>query len=242
MSSNRHPFFVDSERTETFLINGNKICWVHRSDRNGDVILRKEWEDGRIEWFENGKLHNENGYAVLTSDGDEEYWLNGELRWSWLKYKDDFENPLNRDIDDPEFDFENTPYTKRLKDGTKVWYQGPNWFVRLEKDGSKLFCRNDYKGDWYVERAVRPDGSLEIFSDGEFIIKFKDGKYDYDAFQKAYKKRVKEYGEICPKYMSEDDFCKLRHNRFVKKVQVCFILIVSVPVLICSLLSLFGVL
>lgn len=34
---------------------------------------------GRVEWFQNGKLHREDGPAVEHDDGQEWWYLNGEL-------------------------------------------------------------------------------------------------------------------------------------------------------------------
>jgi hypothetical protein len=36
-----------------------------------------ETEDGSIEYYKNGRLHNEKGPAVIKKDGKQEYWLNG---------------------------------------------------------------------------------------------------------------------------------------------------------------------
>jgi hypothetical protein len=36
-----------------------------------------ELADGTLEWWQNNKLHRENGPAVIRADGSEEWWVNG---------------------------------------------------------------------------------------------------------------------------------------------------------------------
>ena len=59
---------------------------------NGKIIYRNEhgklhnengpavvWPDGGKDYYINGELHNENGPAVVESDGKMEFWVNGNL-------------------------------------------------------------------------------------------------------------------------------------------------------------------
>jgi hypothetical protein len=39
----------------------------------------KIYSDGRQEWYLNGKLHREDGPAIIHPDGTQEWWLNGKL-------------------------------------------------------------------------------------------------------------------------------------------------------------------
>lgn len=45
-----------------------------------DELYRIEYNSGEQRWFKYGygKLHRENGPAVILADGTEQYWLNGK--------------------------------------------------------------------------------------------------------------------------------------------------------------------
>jgi hypothetical protein len=47
---------------------------MHRED--GPAVV---YFDGDKEWWINGKLHRKNGPAVEINNGDEEWWLDGKL-------------------------------------------------------------------------------------------------------------------------------------------------------------------
>jgi hypothetical protein len=66
---------IDSFKTEAgtfYYKKGTDIS--HRVDGPA-----REWSDGDKEWWINGQLHREDGPAVEYSNGTKQYWINGEL-------------------------------------------------------------------------------------------------------------------------------------------------------------------
>ena len=69
------------------LPNGIKI-WsneegkLHRDD--GPAMI---WADGTEEWFFNGKRHRTDGPAAIWADGTEEWWLNNK-KYSFQEWAD----------------------------------------------------------------------------------------------------------------------------------------------------------
>ncbi len=51
-----------------------------------------EWESGGKWWYKNGWFHRKDGPAVIYSDGDKEWWLNGICVWDSDFDKLDFTN------------------------------------------------------------------------------------------------------------------------------------------------------
>ena len=53
---------------------------LHRDD--GPAVVRA---NGSQEWYRDGQRHREGGPAVIYADGSEEYWEHGERRYPQLK-------------------------------------------------------------------------------------------------------------------------------------------------------------
>jgi len=65
----------------------NKIKIKHPSEIPEDYTGIVKYEYGAKEWCKNGELHREDGPAVIHSNGDKEWWLDGAIIWSqkWNK-------------------------------------------------------------------------------------------------------------------------------------------------------------
>ncbi len=57
--------------------DGSQVWWkdgkIHRED--GPAVI---WPDGTQRWYKDGKLHREDGPAVIYSYGTKEWYLNGK--------------------------------------------------------------------------------------------------------------------------------------------------------------------
>ena len=139
----------------------NKV--FHRDD--GPAVL----ENGHKEWWENGKLHRENGPAIERSNGDKEWYFMGELHRidgpaiisKYLGKKWYINGELHR-IDGPAVEW---------SDGDKKWYQNGK-LHRL--DGPAIIYYEDNKiGEeyWYYHgKPHRIDGPAEIYyTDGKIV-------------------------------------------------------------------------
>lgn len=78
-------------------------------------------EEGRTEWYANGKLHRTGGPAVLWDDGYAEWRLNGELHRR------------------------NGPAIK-YNNGTQVWYL----YGKIHRLNGPAIERKDGKAEWYL--------------------------------------------------------------------------------------------
>ena len=76
---------IDSMKYMTYIIFGyeievdeERVIWrlngkIHRED--GPAVI---WADGGQEWWLNDQIHREDGPAVVSSDGSQEWYLNGK--------------------------------------------------------------------------------------------------------------------------------------------------------------------
>ena len=76
---------IDSMKYMTYIIFGyeievdeERVIWrlngkIHRED--GPAVI---WPNGRQEWVLNGKRHREDGPAAIWADGRQEWFLNGQ--------------------------------------------------------------------------------------------------------------------------------------------------------------------
>jgi len=97
---------------------------VHRED--GPAII---WADGTQVWFKNNKAHREDGPAIIEPDGSQSWFLEGK------KYSKE------------EFDVIRNKYTSHIKltDGTQKWYKNG---VLHREDGPAIIEPNGHQV-WY---------------------------------------------------------------------------------------------
>jgi hypothetical protein len=59
------------------------IRWYRDYKLNRDLDFPSAiWTSGHREWYKNGKLHRENGPAVIYEDSETEYWLNDNRKYT----------------------------------------------------------------------------------------------------------------------------------------------------------------
>lgn len=61
----------------TFYYSDGRILDYHDGSQD---IIHIIWENGTEEFYTNGKLHKEDGPALIHEDGSREYWINGQRR------------------------------------------------------------------------------------------------------------------------------------------------------------------
>jgi len=76
INSNSTPRVRQYKYSKTYSIEwrNNENGKLHRED--GPAVMRAS---GGQEWWVNGKFHREDGPAVEHADGDKSWWINGEL-------------------------------------------------------------------------------------------------------------------------------------------------------------------
>lgn len=64
--------FFDSIKLWTSHMEEDILVWTCKNEKI------RVFNDGYREYYLNGQLHNQNGYAVIFPDGDGRYYLNGK--------------------------------------------------------------------------------------------------------------------------------------------------------------------
>jgi hypothetical protein len=77
------PAVIFDHGSKVWYRHGKKHGLRHRDNDEPAVI----WSDGDMYWFKHGKLHRETDAALISLNGNKEYWLNG-INYNfeqWLK-------------------------------------------------------------------------------------------------------------------------------------------------------------
>lgn len=56
--------------------NGDFYCYNEKGELHCEGAPAVEWADGRKEWHVNGKMHREDGAALILPDGGERFYIN----------------------------------------------------------------------------------------------------------------------------------------------------------------------
>ena len=127
--------------------------------------------DGREEWFLNGKLHRENDHpAIVYPDGYKEWWVNGKP---------------HRENDQP---------ASIHADGTQVWWVNG----KLHRDGDEpAVIRPDGYKEWWVNGGRhRLKGAAVIGAEAEKLNKwYLYGKETTEHQHKAFIKQIASEGQ-----------------------------------------------
>jgi hypothetical protein len=108
-------YLIKEDGTQETRLNGNGK--LHRED--GPAIVRT---DGYRAWYLNGFLHREDGPAIEDSDGTKQWFLNGRLHR------------------------EDGPAVK-MSDGYEAWYLNG----RYHRENGPAIIHSDGSVEWYLE-------------------------------------------------------------------------------------------
>ncbi len=76
--SKENILLLDSIQIKKICRNG-EFSYLEFKDLEDPEYLWKEYSNGDKEWWLNGERHREGGPAIEWADGDKEWWLNGKL-------------------------------------------------------------------------------------------------------------------------------------------------------------------
>ena len=140
-----------------------KLFTMYTSLQEFDEMKNGYYKDkyGNQEWRKNGKLHREDGPAIIYAHGSQEWWVNGKLHRE----------------DGPAF---------ILPDGTQEWYLNG----KIHREDGPAYIGADGTQAWRLNgKRHREDGPAIILPDGyqEWYINGKDVTDEVYEWFKEYK-------------------------------------------------------
>lgn len=121
---------------------------LHRTWFMNDLIHRdngpaREWKDGTVEYFKEGKLHREDGPATIYPNGDYAYYINGK----------------QHRVDGPSVQY----------NGWVMWYRNGERLKEVTSCGTTNYWRNEQRHCDNGPAIVYPDGECEWYINGEMV-------------------------------------------------------------------------
>lgn len=97
--------------------------------------VHNTYKDGTYKWYKNGKLHKDNGPAIIFFFGQQEWWIDGK------KHR----------LDGPAV---------VKNDGSKYWFKNGK---KHREDGAAVIHPHNVNAAWYIDGIELSEEEFEIF-------------------------------------------------------------------------------
>ena len=178
--------------------SGISLEWFKDGKLHNDDGPARVWDGGQREWYKRGKLHNEDGPAVIDADGTKWWYIDG------TNYS---EEEFNKKIKERD-GIEEGPPTNHAADKRNGWEQddkGNRWHFKdgefhsinnepaiIQTDGSSFWYKNGVLHRVDGPACIYPTGVQEFWLEGIHYSK------------KEYKKKMKKLSKKGYIYIDQD--------------------------------------